>query len=471
MGIKRSGRRVKECEAPGETRDIEPNGEYFSNMNAIAQKHHQPARRKRAALYTLGCRLNQSETHLLTEQLEAAGYDVVPFGDDADLGIINTCTVTREADAKSRQMVRQFVRRNPQAYTAVIGCYSQMGYKALQEIDGVDLIVGNQEKLNVLHYAAQGKSAEPLVVRDRIERDDFTIEFEGSAPVNWRANLKIQDGCDFMCSFCIIPFARGRGRSRDMSNLLMEARGLVARGAKELVLTGVNIGTYNWNGRSVVDVIDALNEVDGLLRIRISSIEPTTIPEALFERMNDPDHVLVPYLHIPLQSGSDAVLQRMKRRYTRAEYLDFLRLAADRVPGLGLGTDIMVGMPGESDAEFEDTVSLLAESDLFYAHVFKYSEREGTAALRLPGKIDPRVKNARGAKIRRLSAEKRRAFHARHAGSTMEVLFEHAEDGYWSGYTGNYVRVAARSDEDLKNVARFVTLNEPCGDFVLGRLA
>lgn len=426
---------------------------------------------RRAALYTLGCRLNQSETALLADRLRAAGYAIVPFGEDADLGIINTCTVTNEADSKSRQVVRQFVRRNPGAYTAVIGCYSQMGYKSLSEIDGVDLIVGNQEKLNVLDYVAQGKNDSPLIVRDRIERDDFAIEFDGAEAVDWRANLKVQDGCDFMCSFCIIPFARGRARSRAFPNLLDEARSLADRGAKEIVLTGVNVGTYDWEGRSLVEVVDALDAIPGVERIRISSIEPTTIDDGLLERMADPGHTLVPYLHIPLQSGADAVLQRMRRKYTRAEFAEFVFRAAERVPDIGIGTDILVGMPGETDADFADTLALLRDTPLFYAHVFKYSERSGTASARMDGKIDAGVINARAAAVRKLSAEKRAAFGAAQVGETVEVLFERSEPGFPAGYAPNFLRVAVRHDEDLTNQTRPVMLEAVCGDFTVGRLA
>jgi len=427
--------------------------------------------KRRAALHTLGCRLNQSETTLLEERLRAEGYEIVPFEDaTADLGIVNTCTVTREADAKSRKAIRGFIRRNPGAYVAVIGCYSQMGHRALAEIEGVDLIVGNQEKLNVLDYVRAGKNEQPLVVRDQFVRDDFVIESSGDQPFSRRANLKIQDGCDFMCSFCVIPFARGRARSREFGNLLDEARHLVARGAKELVLTGVNIGTYAHEGRTMLDVIDALNDIDGLLRIRISSIEPTTIPVELFDRMNDPAHALTPYLHIPMQSGSDHVLGLMRRKYSRAELRDFVTLAAARVPDICIGTDILVGTPGESESDFADTCSLLADGPFDYAHVFKYSERDGTAAVRMDGKVSEDEKNRRSAVIRALSGRKLAAFHAKYEDKAVEVLFEMQENGLWSGYTGNYLRVAAGSDDILENELREVIVGRSCGDFVMGEL-
>ncbi len=251
---------------------------------------------KRATVHTLGCRLNQSESQIIREQLQVAGYSLVPFGDEAELGIINTCTVTREADAKSRQAIRRFIRRNPDAFTAVIGCYSQLGARTIAAIDGVDLIIGNQDKLSVLDYVTQGKNERPIILRERIDREDFSISFAGDWPYNKRANLKIQDGCDFMCSFCVIPFARGRARSRDFDNLIEEARSLAARGVRELILTGVNIGTYNSQGRDILSVIDELDAIYGIDRIRISSIEPTTVPLEILDRMRDSGHALLPFL-------------------------------------------------------------------------------------------------------------------------------------------------------------------------------
>lgn len=426
--------------------------------------------RKRASVATLGCRLNQSESSLIEDRLAQEGYAVVPFGDPADLGIINTCTVTREADAKCRQLIRGFVRKNPHAYTAVIGCYSQMASAALAEIEGVDLIVGNQEKLNVLDYIDGKKNGAALIVRDRITRDDFAIEACGSSPLDKRANLKIQDGCSFMCSFCIISFARGRARSRALPNVLDEARQLVDRGAKEVVLTGVNLGTYDYDGANIADVVDALHDIPGLARIRISSIEPTTIPDRLIEAMAAPDHALVPYLHIPLQSGSDRVLKLMKRRYVSAEIQAFIEDAHARVEGLCIGTDVMVGMPGETDDDFAATADLLWNSPIAYAHVFKYSERDGTPAARMPNKVDPRVMSRRSAVIRRLSAQKRNAFHDSQRGRVLPVLFEEVEDGHWLGYTGNYIRVAVRSDRTLKNELRPVRLMKPAGELMMGEL-
>jgi threonylcarbamoyladenosine tRNA methylthiotransferase MtaB len=309
----------------------------------------------RAVVHTLGCRLNQAESHMLRDQLAANGYVVVPFGEQADLGIINTCTVTREADAKCRKSIRQFIKANPAAFTAVIGCYSQMGAAEIAAIPGVDLIVGNQDKFAVLDYVGHGKNEQPVILRDRISPADFSLTYVGDIPFDKRANLKVQDGCDFMCSFCIIPFARGRARSREWGNTIGEARAAAARGIKELVLTGVNIGTYDNADNGIVELVDALNEIPGLIRLRISSIEPTTVPLELLDRMADPDHILLPYLHLPLQSGCDKVLGLMRRKYSMSEYTTFVEEAFRRVPGLCLGTDIMVGFTGETEADFEET--------------------------------------------------------------------------------------------------------------------
>jgi threonylcarbamoyladenosine tRNA methylthiotransferase MtaB len=439
-------------------------------MAEYAPVHSPEPRRRRAAIHTLGCRLNHAESGILMDLLRQDGYEIVPFGEPAELGIVHTCTVTREADAKSRQLIRSFIRKNPEAYMAAIGCYAQTGYQALAQIEGIDLICGNQKKMNVLDFVAQGKNAAPLIVRDRIQRDHFTVAFTGDAPIEHRANLKIQDGCNFMCSYCVIPFARGRSRSREMDNLLDEARALIGRGAKELVLTGVNLGCYNYEGLTIVDVVNRLNELPGVGRIRISSIEPTTIPEELLDCMAASDHALVPYLHIPMQSGSDRVLGLMKRKYTRNEFVDFIEEADRRVPDLCIGTDIMVGMPGETEADFEETCTVLREAPLAYAHVFKYSERENTAARRLPDKVDPETINRRSARVRRLSARKRHAFYERYLGKSVEVLFEQKQDGWWEGYTGNYVRVAARSSKRMRNEFGRVTLECIRGRTAIGNI-
>lgn len=407
----------------------------------------------RAVVHTLGCRLNQAESHMIRDRLAADGYKIVPFGQEADLGIINTCTVTREADAKCRKAIRQFVAKNPTAFTAVIGCYSQMGAATIAEIPGVDLIVGNQDKFSVLDHVKQGKNERPVILRDRISGEDFSLTYIGDLPFDKRANLKMQEGCDFMCSFCIIPFARGRARSREWVNTLAEARSAAERGIKELVLTGVNIGTYSNNNREIVDLVDALNEIEGLIRVRISSIEPTTVPLGLLDRMADPEHSLLPYLHLPLQAGSDNVLELMRRKYSISDYKEFVAEAFKRVPNLCLGTDIMVGFTGETEEDFNDTCELFLDQPFAYTHVFPFSERDGTLVLkRDTGWVPIEERNRRCTYLRRLSAKKRYDFMDAHVGKTALVLLEDPRDDGFPGYTENYIRVRVPDPgHDIRN--------------------
>ena len=321
-------------------------------------KHNSP----KASVKTLGCRLNQYEGLALEAKLRNAGYEVVPFGEPADVGVVNTCTVTNEADAKSRNAIRRFIRGNPNALTIVAGCYSQISANEAAMIKGVDYVIGNHDKLNFLDYLADQKPTSPVIIRDKINKDDFSIGFVGESRFEQRANLKVQDGCDFMCSFCVIPFARGRARSRDLNDLISEAKTMIASGVREIVLTGVNLGTYLSNGTDFPELIEKLSELDGLRRLRISSIEPTTISPRLFGLMSDPSHPLMPYLHIPLQSGSDKVLKLMKRKYSVADFKEFIEYATDQVPDITIGTDILVGFPGESEKEFEETCGAFWES-------------------------------------------------------------------------------------------------------------
>ena len=413
------------------------------------QPPDRPADRPRAALHSLGCRLNRAETALLERRLEAAGYRIVPWGEEAEVCVLNSCTVTGQSDAKSRQALGAIRRRYPRAKLAVVGCYAQVAAGDLAASGLADLIVGSAEKLNVADYLpALAGAREPLVVRPPIPRSPFSIgtEFaEGAAGEMTRAHLKVQDGCDFMCSFCIIPLARGRARARRLDDLLREAEGLAAPRVREIVLTGVNLGTYAEGERTLLSVVDALNGLSGstgLARIRISSIEPTTVEPGLLERMADPAHRLVPFLHLPLQSGSPRILAAMRRRYSAGEYRAFAEAALERVPGLCLGTDVMAGFPGEDEAAFGETVALLEALPFAYFHVFPYSERAGMPATRLPGQVDPADKQRRAAQLRELSDRKRLAYQSGFVGQTLDVLFERPKaPGIAQGYTANYLRV------------------------------
>jgi len=418
---------------------------------------------KKAAIYTLGCRLNRAETAILAAQLTQAGYTIVPFGEAADLGIVNTCTVTAEADAKSRKAIRSFIRNNPEAIVAVIGCYAQRAVEAIRGIADVDLIVGTQDKLQ--------KKPAPRVVHGDIPNEGFTIPVLGGATQHTRLHLKVQDGCDCRCSYCVVPFARGPARSRDFNNLLEEARKHIGLGTKEIVVTGVNVGNYDFNGKTLLDVLDSLNAIERIRRIRLSSIELGPVLEDLLPRMNSSAHALVPFLHIPLQSASNRVLNAMKRPYTAEEFDAFARKAVAEVTDLRIGADILVGFPGETEDEFAETCRFLEESPVTHTHVFKYSERLGTTAATIPDKIDPKTLNRRSLKIRQIGAHKRQTFHAQYVGRTLEVLFEKQERGRWYGYTGNYIRVAACSNNELENDIAAVTLDEDAGEFMTGHIA
>jgi threonylcarbamoyladenosine tRNA methylthiotransferase MtaB len=428
--------------------------------------------RRRAVVHTLGCRLNQGESQMLKDRLTAAGYEVVPFGESAEVGIINTCTVTREADGKCRKAIRQFVRQNPRALVAVVGCYSQMGAAEVAAIPGVDLIIGNQDKFAVLEHLDMKKADSPVIIRERISGDDFKMTFVGDLPFDKRANIKVQDGCDFMCSFCIIPFARGRARSRDWANTMEEARAAAARGVRELVLTGVNIGTYSNSGNGLVDLVDAMDAIPGLVRLRISSIEPTTVDTRLLDRMADPGHKLLPFLHLPLQSGSDKVLRLMRRQYSPEDYEAFVRESTERVPDLCLGTDIMVGFTGETEEDFAETCDFFERLPFAYTHVFPFSEREGTLVMRRSeGWVEIAERQRRCAVLTRLSAGKRLAQMRAHVGREAIVLLEDPREGGFPGYTENYIRVRVEDPGfDIRNRRARVRLDSIQGDWMSGTL-
>ncbi len=423
---------------------------------------------KRASVRALGCRLNQYEALSMESTLKSNGYEIVPFGEAADIGVINTCTVTNEADAKSRSVIRKFIRENPDAITVVVGCYSQISANEIAMIEGVDYVIGNHDKMNFLHYVGTEKNENPVIVRDRISREDFTIGFVGDTPYQQRANLKIQDGCDFMCTFCVIPFARGRARSRGWANLVEEAESMIQGGVKEIVLTGVNLGTYHSDSRNFLGLISALSALPGLKRLRISSIEPTTIPEEIFLMMADPDHCLMPYLHVPMQSGCDEVLKKMRRKYQLPEMKEFFARAVAQVPDLCVGTDLLVGFPGESEEEFERTCDTFWQFPFHYCHVFTYSERDGTPAAKMENQIPMSERRRRSGQLRRLSASKKMTFNEEHIGKELRVLIENPKDGKFSGYSDNYVRVVMREGfEKLANRISVVEVVESRPEYVI----
>jgi threonylcarbamoyladenosine tRNA methylthiotransferase MtaB len=428
----------------------------------------------RASLHTVGCRLNQAETAILGEGLRQKGFQLVEFGQPTDLLILNTCSVTEDAERTSRYLIRKTLKHSPHAFVAVTGCYAQTGAERLKHHAGIDLIVGNQFKLDLPAYlppthALQKRPAPDVRHTRTISRGEFDLPHFGE-PDSTRALLKIQDGCSAMCSFCIIPFARGHERSRKLDDILREAESLVARGYREIVLTGVNIGQYLHNGRDFCALLRQLDQVANLDRIRISSIEPTTVSDELIDLLAGSTK-LCPHLHIPLQSGDDQVLLAMNRRHTVKAYATRIKQAVDKIPNLGLGTDLMVGFPGETDTAFCNTLGVATELPFSYLHVFPYSPRPGTAAMRMGRAILPAKVKKRADLLQDLEHAKRLVFHNKQIGTTVSALFEAGtRDAYRFGTTPNFTRVAVNASDDLQNQIKAITITAATERWAFGHV-
>lgn len=429
---------------------------------------------KRATLHTLGCRLNQTETAHLASRLISKGYRLVEFGEPTDLLILNTCSVTQDAERDSRRAVRSTLRHSPRAFVAVTGCYAQTGMEALRGMDGIDMVVGSQFKMALpdLLPSPDALSKLPssrILHTRRIAREEFVLD--GTADFDCtRATLKVQDGCDVMCTFCIIPFARGRSRSRSLTDVLREAGELAAKGHKELVLSGVNIGEYESGGAKLVDLIKLLELLPGIERIRISSIEPTTVTDELLDHMAKSNR-LCRHLHVPLQSGSDVMLKAMNRPYGVEYYTRLIERAARLIPDVCIGTDLLVGFPGEQPEQHEATVSLVSALPIAYCHVFPYSARPGTPAAKMAGQVPAATITGRTADLTGLSRAKRLTYYRRFIGRSLPVLFERpGKDSERTGLTDNYLRVRISSDEDLANTIRPVEITAALDGLALGHL-
>ena len=399
---------------------------------------------KTVAFYTLGCKLNAYDTQWYAEQFAARGYREVSFGDRADVTVVNTCTVTGQGDAQSRKALRRAHRISPEGTVVAVGCYAQTDPDALSQMPEVDLVVGTAERVQLLDLINDTCSlGRTFVTRSRTAdfQDMDIYNFGGRA----RAFVKIQEGCNEFCSFCIIPFARGRSRSRTLQSAVSQVKKLVDAGYREVVLTGVHIGDYGADlaGCELLQVLEAVEQIDGLDRFRVSSIEATYVTDEMIDFFAE-SQKFCRHLHIPLQSGDNGILKAMRRPYTRAQYIALLEKVAKRVPGVGIGGDVMVGFPGESDAAFQNTRDLIADHPLTYLHVFPYSPRGKTPATRMANQVDPQVKKQRGAILRELGRQKVAAFQARFLGQTLPVLFENRRNGqFLQGLTDNYIRVLA----------------------------
>jgi threonylcarbamoyladenosine tRNA methylthiotransferase MtaB len=417
---------------------------------------------KKVAFYTLGCKLNYSETSTISRKFEEKGYLKVDFTDQPDIFIINTCSVTENADKKCRKIVREARNISPDAYVAIIGCYAQLKPKEISEIPGVDAVLGAAEKFQLVELLdGFVRPEKPAVFASDIEEvNSFNASY--SLVDRTRTFLKVQDGCDYSCSFCTIPLARGASRSDSIVNLVKHANEIAKRGVKEIVLTGVNTGDFGLRDgvrkEKFIELIKELDKVEGVERFRISSIEPNLLTDEIIDFVSQ-SKKFVPHFHIPLQSGSNAILKQMRRRYQRELYTTRVEKIKSVMPSCCIGVDVIVGFPGETHEHFLETYQYLNELDISYLHVFTYSERENTLAATLPDSVPMKIRNERSRMLHILSDKKRRAFYENNLTKSFTVLFENdVEDGLMHGFTENYIRVAAKYDPLLINETKPVTL-------------
>jgi len=422
---------------------------------------------KRVALHTLGCRLNTSETGSIAQGFKDRGYDIVEFGETADVVFINTCTVTDAADSTCRNLIRKAHGSSPDGKIVVAGCYAQMEPEKIAGMQGVDLVLGNSEKYKVFEYLDE-ESENAIHV-------DKSWQFYGAATTtadsHTRAFLKIQDGCNYVCSFCIIPFARGRSRAITVADAVIEAKKLVSQGFKEIVLTGVNIGEYEQaSGEKLHDLVAQVLAVDGLERFRLSSVEPNTITDELLEVLKSSPKVL-DHFHIPLQSGDDEILKAMRRKYTVADYKKVIGKIMAAFPNAGIGADVIVGFPGETKEQFDNTFNLLKELPMTHFHVFPYSKRKNTTASKMDNHIHSTEKKNRVKTLNMFGDAKLNMFSEDQIGKRTKVLFERRNKaGNFEGYSSNYVRVQVVTDQELSNVEREVLITGMDNGKLVGEL-
>ncbi len=417
---------------------------------------------KTAAYYTLGCKLNFSETSTFGQMLQDMGVRTVEKGEKADICLINTCSVTEVADSKCRQAIRKMVKQNPGAFVVVTGCYAQLEAETVAKIEGVNLVLGSNEKANLIDYLSNAWSGTTPTSNDAIAefhavktKEIKTFQHSCSRGNRTRYFLKVQDGCNYFCTYCTIPFARGNSRNPSIESLVEQARKAAAEGGKEIVITGVNIGDFGQTtGERFIDLVKALDSIEEIKRYRISSLEPDLIDEELIEYCAK-SRAFMPHFHIPLQSGSDSVLKLMHRHYDSALFADKIRLIKQLMPDAFLGIDVMVGTRGETPEYFEETYNLLNKLPVSQLHVFPYSERPGTAALKIPYVVSAQDKKQRSQRLLDLSEQKTQDFYSSYIGTKAEVLFEKAPRGKaMHGFTANYIRVelpASKAKEEYDN--------------------
>lgn len=406
----------------------------------------------KAAYYTLGCKLNFSETSTIAKQFKKYGILPVAKGEIADIVVINTCSVTELADHKCRQIIRRYIKLHPGAFVVVTGCYAQLKPETISNIPGVDLVLGAREKMNILEYLDNAEKKGKTEVHTSEFADINNFSHSCSRGDRTRYFLKVQDGCDYFCTYCTIPFARGRSRNGTISELVEEAKRVALEGGKEIVLTGVNVGDFGKStGDTFYDLIKALDEVEGIERYRISSIEPNLLTEDII-RFVAGSKKFMPHFHIPLQAGSDEVLKLMRRRYDTALFRSKIELVKSLIPDAFIGVDVIVGARGETDELFEDAYRFIESLDVTQLHVFPYSERPGTAALKIEYSVNPDIKHQRCKLLISLSDKKTDAFYKKYIGKQAKVLLEHSKHGgVLHGFTDNYIRVEVEADKNMDN--------------------
>ena len=423
--------------------------------------------KKKVAFYTLGCKLNFSETSTIARNFQEEGFERVDFEEVADIYVINTCSVTENADKQFKQVVKKAMKLNDKAFVAAVGCYAQLKPEELADVNGVDLVLGATEKFKITDYINDlSKNDMGEIHSCEISEADFYV---GSYSIGdrTRAFLKVQDGCDYKCTYCTIPLARGISRSDTLENVLQNAKEISAQNIKEIVLTGVNIGDYGKgefgnkkHEHTFYELVQKLDQVEGIERLRISSIEPNLLKNETIEFVSK-SRTFVPHFHIPLQSGSNEILKLMKRRYLREVYTERVNKIREVMPNACIGVDVIVGFPGETDEHFLETYHFLNNMDISYLHVFTYSERENTEAAEMEGVVPANVRSKRSKMLRGLSVKKRRAFYESQIGTSRTVLFESEnKEGYIHGFTENYVKVKTPWNPELVNTLHEITLTK-----------
>lgn len=416
---------------------------------------------KTFSILTLGCKVNQYESEAMSEIFEKRGYREVGNDEFSDVYIVNTCTVTNLSDRKSRQFIRKSKKKNPDSVVAVVGCYSQVSPDEVKKIEGVDVVIGTTERNKIVDLIEESKASHEKIniVRDLKNVREFANTTNFDSNNRTRAYMKVQDGCNRFCTYCIIPFARGPIRSRTIEDSVREARTLADRGFKEIVLTGIHIGSFGMDmgDMRLIDLIEAIAEVDGIERIRLSSVEPIIITDEFMERAVKTGK-LCDHFHLSLQSGSNNILKAMNRRYTREEYIEKANIIRKYMPHAGLTTDIIVGFPGEREEDFQDSMRIVREVGFSRIHVFKYSKRKNTKAAVMKNQIDGNVKKERSEKLISLGEEYQEIFERENMKTPQSVLFEEEHEEEYYGYTTNYIRVKAKSQTDLKNKIKEVKI-------------